>query len=133
MTASSRRPYLYVYSNPAVSASVNAKGDIMVAEAGRAGMALTNTKTNAGLSVQLPYYSSSGFQMVDPRREYSNGDTFTDRNNDWWQIEWRYNKSSATTSAQGSLTSVYYASGPDFDVIYFINVPVLTLVTVTAV
>lgn len=133
LSAANRRPSLYVYSNPAVSAAVNARGDLVASDAGRAGLALTNTKTNAGLSAQLPYYSSSAFQMCDARREYSNTDNFTDRNSDWWRIEWRYNKDSSTTSSRGSLTSIYYATGPDFDLIYFINVPVLTAVSITAV
>lgn len=133
LSAAARRPSLYTYSNPAASLAVNARADIIATDAGRAGMALTNTKTNAGLSAQLPYYSQSGFQMCDPRREYSNQDNFTDRNNDWWRIEWRYNKNNSATSTSGALTSVYYATGPDFDLVYFINVPVMTLVSVSAV
>jgi len=133
LTAAERRPSLYVYSNPSASLSLNARADIIATDAGRAGCALTNTKTNAGLSVQLPYYSNSGFQMCDPRREYNNQDNFTDRNNDWWRIEWRYNKNNQATSTSGALTSVYYATGPDFDLVYFINVPVMTLVAVVAV
>jgi hypothetical protein len=132
LTAAQRRPSVYVYSNPANSIGVNAQQDNMAVNAGRAGLALTNTKTNAGLSAQLPYYSSSGFQMCDPRREYSNTDTFTDRNNDWWTVEWRYNKTAAATSTAGALTSVYYATGPDFDCVFFINVPVLTVVAIAA-
>jgi hypothetical protein len=133
LTAAERRPSLHVYSNPSATISLNAKSDIIATDAGRSGCALTNTKTNAGLSVQLPYYSNSGFQMCDPRREYSNQDDFTDRNNDWWRIEWRYNKNNQTSSTSGALTSVYYATGPDFDLVYFINVPVMTLVSVVAV
>lgn len=133
LSAANRRPSLYVYSNPSVSLSVNAKNDIIATDAGRAGLALTNTKTNAGMSVQLPYYSSSGFQMCDPRREYNNQDNFTDRNNDWWRIEWRYNKNNVATSTSGALTSVYYATGPDFDLVFFINVPVMTAISVVPV
>jgi hypothetical protein len=133
LDAASRRPSLYTYSNPSASLNVNGKADVRATESGRAGLALTNTKTNAGLSAQLPYYSNGGFQMCDPRREYSNQDDFTDRNNDWWRLEWRYNKSSSPQSTAGALTSVYYATGPDFDLVYFINVPVMTLVSVVPV
>lgn len=133
LTSADRMPRTFVLAEGAQTPSLSAKSDIQILDAGRSGMALTNTKTNAGMSVQLPYYSSSAFHMCDPRREYNNQDGFTDRNNDWWNIEWRFNKATADTGAVGNIASVFYATGPDFDLIYFINVPVLKLVSVVAV
>lgn len=97
-----------------------------------AGVALTNTRTNAGLSVNLPYYSASAFQLFNMGTEYNNLDTLTNANNDWWELEWREQKLAASDTAK-SMASIFYASGPDFDLVFFINVPVLTSVGISAV
>jgi hypothetical protein len=133
LVAASRVPTVATIARPSVTNSVNARTDVTFVDSGRAGTALTNTKTNAGMSVQLPFYSAAGFSLMNPYNEYNNQDTLTDCDNDWWRIEWRYNKSNATTSADGAVTSVYYATGPDFDFVYFINIPVLNLVSIAAV
>lgn len=133
LSAAARTPQAFSLFTTTGSAAVNTRDGLLATDAGRAGMALTNTKTNTGLSVQLPFYSSAAFSLFNPFNEYNNQDTLCDTNNDWWNIEWRYNKAATATTATGSLTSVYYATGPDFDFVYFINVPVLNLVSVTPV
>lgn len=131
LVANRRAPWTVTYFDTAVSAANATRQMIALADSGRAGMALTNTKTNAGLSVQLPYYSNSAFSLFNPFNEYNNQDTLTDNNNDWWGLEWRYNKAASATTATGSVASVYYATGPDFDFLFFINVPVLTMQVIT--
>jgi hypothetical protein len=132
LSASSRRPIENLLQAGG-SAAINAKNEIVNTNSGRAGMALTNTKTNAGMCAQLPYYANSAFMVSDFSRMYNNQDLFTDANNDWWAAEWRFNRSNSATATEGVLSTVYYASGPDFDLIFFVNVPVLTLMGVTPV
>lgn len=133
LSAAARTPQAFSLFTTVGSSAVNVRDGLLSTDAGRAGIALTNTKTNTGLSVQLPFYSSAAFSLFNPFNEYNNQDTLTDTNDDWWNIEWKYNKAATATTATGSLTSVYYATGPDFDFVYFINVPVLNLVSVTPV
>lgn len=131
LTLSLRQPWLARYASDNLAYSVLARTDNSRLNSGIEGMALTNTRTNAGLSVQLPYYSSSSFQLMDVLSEYSNTDLLTDRNNDWWQIEWRTNKSNTTNWFVGNNLQTYYASGPDFDLFFFINVPILNRIQIT--
>lgn len=130
-SSSSRRPVL---ANLSVAASSNVNQDQLNSqlETGVSGMVLTNTKTNTGLSANLPYYANSGFQLMNMFGEYNNQDSLSDANNDWWLIQFRVPVLAATTTPS-TLTSVWYGSGPDFDLVYFINVPILTAVTITPV
>lgn len=100
---------------------------------GASGTALTNTKTNAGFSAQLPYYSPAGFQISNLYSEYNNGTTFTPNNRDWWVLDWRYNKAGNATTDSGALMTVYYSSGPDFDCVFFMNVPIISVYNYTAI
>jgi hypothetical protein len=131
LAANRREPWTVTYFDTTVSAAAATRQMVSLADSGRAGMALTNTKTNAGLSVQLPYYSNAAFSLFNPFNEYNNQDTLTDTDNDWWGLEWRYNKAATATTATGSVASAYYATGPDFDFLFFINVPVLTMQVIT--
>lgn len=88
------------------------------------GMALTNTRTNASISANLPYYNNSGFFVSDLYKTYNNTDAFSGANQDWWYLSLTLPTSSSTGSFEHSL-DVYYASGPDFDVIFFINTPTI--------
>nr|ULG00035.1 MAG: hypothetical protein [Marnaviridae sp.] len=126
-----RRP-LYTVTNVA-SETPNSvdRNTLRATRSGATGLALTNTKTNAGFSAQLPYYSWAGFQVMNLYGEYSNSNTFTSNHNDWWSLEWRYNKTASQTTDSGALTTVYYGTGPDFDLVFFVNVPILTAVNYT--
>lgn len=97
--------------------------------AGRAGEALTNTRTNAGLSANLPYYVAAGFNISNPYREYSNEDVLGDANNDWWNLEYRFDKSNGQVN--DITANVFYSTGPDFDVVFFVNVPPVYNITFT--
>jgi hypothetical protein len=129
----SRRPNVQLYGSDLTSAADMAYNESIFSRSAITGGALTNTKTNTGMVVQLPYYSGSGFSLMDPYSEYNNQDTLTDRNNDWWEVSWRCNKNTDVTSFVGTMASYYYATGPDFDFVFFLNVPILTSVSVTAV
>jgi hypothetical protein len=132
LTNGERRPSKWIYGNTANPTSFSTAADLREIPSGAAGTALTNTKTNAGLSVQLPYYSTAGFHIMDPDSEYSNQVELFDNNSDWWRVEWRYNKADNATTSDGAMTSVFYGTGPDFDLLYFINIPVMHRVGVTA-
>jgi hypothetical protein len=133
LSSSERLPSLNVLGEQTLTIDQNTRFDIQSVSSGVTGMALTNTKTNAGMAAQLPYYSNAAFSVMDVYREYSNTDVLSDSANDWWEVAWRYNKASGTNLFTGSVASIYYASGPDFDFVYFINVPILTSVAITTV
>lgn len=132
LAASDRRPSNSFAYSPSSSTAVQASSMNSAMSSGVTGMALTNTRTNTGLSVALPYYSNTAFQLMNPSGEYSNQDTFTNANSDWWELEWRENKPATTTDTTSSVT-IWYATGPDFDFVFFVNVPILTNVAITAV
>nr|QUS52704.1 polyprotein [Mute swan feces associated picorna-like virus 8] len=121
----------FAYST-ASSQSVQVSGMNSSMSSGVTGMALTNTRTNTGLSVALPYYSNTAFQLMNPANEYNNQDTFTNANSDWWELEWRENKPVTSGNTLSSVT-VWYSTGPDFDFVFFVNVPILSNVAITAV
>lgn len=128
-----RRPLVRVLFDTLLSTDAGTSFAINNVNSGLAGIALTNTKTNAGMSAQLPYYSRAAFSVCNMYNEYSNGDNLSDANNDWWAVEWRYNKLGNDSTATGCVANVFYSTGPDFDFVYFVNVPILHLTTVTPV
>lgn len=133
LPAGNRLPTLDILGEAALSIDRNTRFDIQAVKSGIAGLALTNTRTNAGMAAQLPYYSKAAFSVMDPLNEYNNRDTLSDANNDWWEIAWRFNKAAGADLLTGSLVNTFYSTGPDFDLIFFINVPIMTLVGITTV
>lgn len=135
LPSASRRPFITTLTLAANTTAANMDFLNRNVPSGRNGRALTNTRTNTGLSANLPYYSGSGFQIMDLSKEYNNQDRLTDSDNDWWRLVFRYNRaaSNGALTLDGSLMSVYYGTGPDFDLVYFINVPILSAVTITSV
>nr|ULF99922.1 MAG: hypothetical protein [Marnaviridae sp.] len=99
---------------------------------GATGVALTNTRTNAGMVANLPYYANSGFNIFDLYKLYSNGDSFTDNNNDWYKHELDKPHPTGTSSFQNAFSSIYYGTGPDFDLVFFINCPLMNEITYLA-
>jgi len=93
-------------------------------EDGISGSALTNQKTNTGLSVNLPYYANSGFLITDPYVQYSNKDTITSGNSDWWRFRYKVRKDPTVNTLRPNIIEMYYSTGPDFDVVFFLNCPV---------
>jgi hypothetical protein len=133
LSSTLRLPQASLLMSSPGTGSLRARTTLGLTDSGRAGMGLTNTKTNTGLVAQLPYYSKSAFTLCGLYNEYNNQDSITDGNNDWWQAEWRYNKAASNETFFGSQTSVYYSSGPDFDLVFFVNVPIMAVVGITAV
>jgi len=106
---------LYIDKDSANSQSVHT-GLYRVLPGTSRGSALTSQTTQAGLSVNVPYYWNTRFQY----------------NNIWVQ----YKTSNLTTSGvtllaskpigtydAGMVVDIYSGTGPDFDLLFFINVP----------
>ncbi len=98
-------------------------------ESGSGGMELTNTRTNAGLSANLPYYVPSAFLVADPYKTYNNQDTFSGANEDWWKVT--YNYPIASTVTREPCLDLYYGSGPDFNTHFFVCCPIVWRVVYT--
>nr|ULF99992.1 MAG: hypothetical protein [Marnaviridae sp.] len=124
-----RRPNI---TTVAASSTVGIKArNYALYDSGAAGAAITNTRTNTGMVANLPFYSASGFHVVDPDGYYNNQDDVTTANDDWWAIRARCT-TSATTDFDNTFATVYYSSGPDFNTVFFINVPILVRTPVVA-
>lgn len=126
--SSSRKPYS-TFAAGTASAGVVASSLTRSRESGAGGMELTNTRTNAGLSANLPYYVPSAFLVADPYTTYNNQDSFSGGNSDWWHIQATYAR--PTGLAREPFVDVYYGSGPDFNVHFFVCCPLAYLVTYT--
>lgn len=91
------------------------------------GMALTNTKTNTGLNVSIPYYSKYKFRTTSAT--YSTvGSSSDDSNLDWYQINTILNPaadSDATSTYNNIGFEAYIGAGTDYSPIFFVNVPTL--------
>lgn len=93
---------------------------------GAQGMALTNQYTQSGLSVNLPYYSRYKFLANNLPQSYSLSDTTLDeRNRDWFILTIKRGVEVNTTDSN-TLIDTYVGTGPDFDLVFFLNCPVWT-------
>lgn len=98
--------------------------------AGVTGKALSNTRTNASVAANLPFYSNSAFHVVDLYTTYNNQDGFSGANNDWFSLIVQ-TPTETTNKTHQSSVDVYYGTGPDYDLIFFINTPVIYYRTYT--
>lgn len=133
--AINRQPYISFVAastTKAIIANVANRSSAFSDDSGLSGVALTNTRTNTGLSANLPYYVNSGFLVSDMTREYNNTQTLGGTQDDWWTLRAKYSKGAVVTTTD-TLIDVYYGSGPDFDLVFFLNVPILHQVNITAV
>jgi hypothetical protein len=80
------------------------------------GSALTSQTTQAGLSVNIPYYHNTRFQANDLNTMYLSTLSRTSG------VTLYASKPIGTYDA-GMVIDVYSGTGPDFDLLYFINVP----------
>ncbi len=91
------------------------------------GLSLTNTKTNTGLNVSLPYYSKYKFRTTS--RIHTNiGNVADETNVDWYQIFAYLNPASdsnATSTFKNLGVDVYVGAGTDYSPVFFVNVPTL--------
>lgn len=122
-----RRPKYYQLLD---TANGNQRGKLMNSNSfwghdGLSGMALTNQRTNTGLVVNLPYYTRSKWLDTDPTSQYSNTDIISDSNSDWFDFQANFTRSSTTVPFLGQVWYFFYATGPDFDVVFNLNCPVV--------
>ncbi len=93
---------------------------------GAQGMALTNQYTQSGVSVNLPYYNRFKFLVNNQPLSYSTSDTTSDeRNRDWFILTIKRGAVVNTNDAD-TLVDTYVGTGPDFDLVFFLNCPVWT-------
>jgi hypothetical protein len=125
--SAARRPFqVSVRTDQTVvnNGSIQAKAALLQnKESGYTGMSLTNTRTNTGLSSNIPYYSPSAYFLSDLGANYSNTETLTGSNEDWWLAQFRH--AAPANEVSQPWLDVYYASGPDFNVFFFINTPTI--------
>lgn len=91
---------------------------------GVTGKALSNTRTNASITANLPYYNNAGFFVSDLYKTYNNTDSFSGANADWYYLTVQVPTDTSAKTNQ-STVDVYYGTGPDFDLVFFINTPVI--------
>lgn len=91
---------------------------------GATGMALTNQVTQAGLAVNLPYYSRSRFLINDLPSTYSLTAAGDEKNLDWFELTLKRGAIAGTADIDLSV-DIMCGTGPDFNLIFFINCPVL--------
>jgi len=89
---------------------------------GMTGMALTNQKTQSGLSANIPMYSQ--FRMV-PTVPVGIGSSAYGTDNDAFKVRIRLNPAGSGKNANLSYYTMYYSMGPDFNFFYFLNAPVI--------
>jgi hypothetical protein len=94
-------------------------------DSGAAGMALTNQHTQAGISVNLPYYAPAKFQIINNVNLYSNSVVNAGTYGDQFIVNVRRG-TSLNTPDYNLMLDVLYGTGPDFDLVYFLNVPMLS-------
>lgn len=121
LSAGSRRPQNYWLNQSGNTQVLSLAYYNRNVPSGRTGEALTNTLTNAGMSANLPYYANSGFFVSGINNAYSNTDTLSDLKNDWYAIEVRTDK--GVDAINDISANVFYSTGPDFDCVFFVNVP----------
>lgn len=94
------------------------------------GTALTNQKTNTGLVVNVPFYSRAGFFTTDLTSKYDNTSITDDSNNDWYYYQ-HMTFGTTPASARNTCIEMYYGTGPDFDLVFFLNCPIVYYITVS--
>lgn len=97
---------------------------------GQTGMELTATATQTGLSVEVPFMSNYKFMFTDPTTKWS-GQTAdgSDHNNITFAFSQATRINSGTTQTWWNEMDLYGSIGTDFDLIYFLNVPVRYIYT----
>nr|ULG00034.1 MAG: hypothetical protein [Marnaviridae sp.] len=97
----------------------------LIENPGAAGMALTNQFSQAALSANLPYYVPLKFIPLNV--DYSPGVVTTQNGNyyDLWDLTLKRGVGTAGTSDLDIYIDLFYGSGPDFNLTFFINVPAL--------
>jgi len=132
-----RRPYSYAGSNKPYcysTAGSNSTNVLMrnlntgqtIDQQGAAGMALTNQYTQAGVSVNLPYYSRYKFFTTNFPAYYSLTQNGTEAELDWYEFSMKRGITTPSTTDADVLVDLLCGTGPDFDLVFFINCPMTT-------
>lgn len=127
------RAYSTLAANSTSQLMKNLNTPANVERQGAAGMALTNQRTQAGIAFNFPYYLPVKFIPANETDPYSS----TARN---WRIDYdlvevtvKRGITTATTTDANMTLDLFCGTGPDFNVIFFLNCPVLNyLVSPTA-
>lgn len=98
-------------------------------QSGNTGEALTNQRTQTGLSVYLPMYSRYRMQTTGYLLE-TKGTSVDDSDIDRWRLE---NLTPATSAAGNDISSTYveyhHSVGTDFSLLFFLNVPTMIILS----
>jgi hypothetical protein len=123
-----RVPYSFssAATNSTSQAMKNFNTGAFIERQGAQGMALTNQYTQAGLSVNIPYYSRMKFQINNPDTYYGGGGDPDDKGVDWYEYTLKRGIPTSGTTDADVLIDVFVGTGPDFDFVFFINCPVYT-------
>lgn len=93
-----------------------------VMDAGNSGSALCNQMTNAGLSVSAPWYRPVKFALCDPNvLDYIDRDDYTLETN--LRLEIVFPPKSTANDNRNFVIHRYVSVGPDFNPVFFVNVP----------
>lgn len=95
---------------------------------GASGMFLTSQITNAGVSVNLPYYSRSRMMYSDFTSYYGstavpNANRADEAHKDTFEVS-ILRRNATNTADYSTVVDFYAGTGPDFDVVFFLNCPV---------
>jgi len=91
------------------------------------GVSVTNTKTNTGLNVSIPYYSKYKFRTTSATYTIL-GNSADDSNLDWYQAMVDVNPTAeGGTNLKNAGFQIYMGAGTDYSPIFFVNVPTLYL------
>lgn len=98
---------------------------------GGMGMALTSQETNAGLSANVPYFSSARFTYTAPNQIQATGGSGDEDHlgaNQNMQIRVGYMPAAQGKIATNNATDIYVSAGHDYNLVYYKNSPVLHLI-----
>lgn len=88
---------------------------------GKTGVALTNTRTQTGLQVQVPMYSRLRFYSTDPTTR-SIGDASSETHTDNMLISFKCHNTNGQDPANVEI-DLYTSIGTDYQLLHFVNVP----------
>ncbi len=124
------RAYSTAETNSTSQLMKNYNTQTLVDSQGAGGMALTNQYTQAGLSANLPFYSRSKFLIANLQRIYpSSVPTQWEVELDTFEVTYKRAVTTAGTTDANVVIDIFAGSGPDFEVIYFLNCPAVFQLT----
>lgn len=123
----SRSGYL-TYAGSSLGVNNLARNTCAVTLNDAGGVSMTNTRTNTGLSVSLPFYSIFKFISTSPTTRTLGSDTdltSVDAITLDTQITPRLSNTVNVNYKDGYKIDLYYAAGTDYSLLFFLNVPTL--------